>query len=229
MAAEQYRSFLASHTVIDPSSGNNDAIMLQRVGEKLVLSIKEYYKNLQDTITLVNYKWEFKLVDSKQANCWCLPGGKIAVYTGLLAVTQNEDCLAIALSHEITHDLVKHVHPKLSQPMTDQLGGLGLSVADVNDPKDPQSVKTEPNKVDPDTEGLIPFSRKQELEADRMGLQLAAMAGYNPKEGLDFWKRAKLMYVNDRPIPWIATHPLDSKRLASIPMEITHALPYYHP
>jgi predicted Zn-dependent protease len=227
MAADQYRNFLATHTVIDPSSGNHDAIMLQRVGEKLLMAIKEYYKSLPDSTTLASYKWEFKLVDSKQPNCWCLPGGKIAVYTGFLSVTQDEACLAIALSHEITHVLAKHVHPKISQPVADQLGGLGLSVSDVNQPKDPPPVNTNPDKVFPDTEGLIPFSRKQELEADRLGLQLAAMAGYDPQEGLRFWKRAKMTYVNDRPIPWITTHPLDNKRLGTIPQEISHALPYF--
>lgn len=227
MSAEQYRNFLKTQTVIDPASGNKDALMLDRVSKRLLQAISEYYKKFPDTTTLKSYKWEFKLLDSKEANCWCLPGGKIAVYTGMLAITQDEDCLAIALAHEITHDLVKHIHPNLPQPVTDQLGGLGLAVADVNDPKEPQPAKTNPKKEDPDTEGLIPFSRKQELEADSIGLQLAAMAGYDPTKGLEFWKRAKNSVAGDRPIPWITAHPLDSKRLAAIPQEINHAIPYF--
>src|SRR3954447_16611021 len=163
-AKTQYRQFLAQNTVVSPNN-NKDAEMVQRVGSRIANAITQYYKSKGQGDVLNGYKWEFNLVQNKEVNAWCMPGGKVVVYTGILPVTQNEAALAVVLGHEITHAVAGHGRERMSQSMLAQ----GLQIAgDVALSKDPQTVNIFNNVYGPAAQVgvLLPNSRNQEYEAD---------------------------------------------------------------
>lgn len=131
MAAQEYRTFLTQNKVVT-STANKDAEMVRRVGQRITNAITQYYTSKGQANLLDGYQWEYNLVDSKDVNAWCMPGGKIVVYTGLLPITQNEAALAVVVGHEVTHALAKHGNERMSQGMIQQLGGVALGVALAN-------------------------------------------------------------------------------------------------
>ena len=227
MATEQYKQFLSANKVVSQTSGNKDAEMVRRVGQRIATAITNYYAQQGLSKELDGYKWEYNLVDSKEVNAWCMPGGKIVVYTGLLAVTQNETALAIVLGHEITHALAKHGNERMSQAMVQQLGGVALSVAVANQPTETQSLFMNAYGIGSNVGALLPFSRKQEYEADRLGLRFAAMAGYDPREAIAFWQRMKAASGGNKTPEILSTHPIDDNRIAKLQEEMPDALTYY--
>lgn len=224
MALVQYKSFLASNKVVAMTS--SDAEMVRRVGQRLAVAVKQYYKNKRVSNNLDNYQWEFNLVDNKEVNAWCMPGGKVVVYTGLLAVTQNETALAIVLGHEITHAVLGHGSERMSQQMAAQglgaLGGvaLGGNTQAVNIFNSVYGLGAQYGE-------LLPNSRKQELEADHYGLIFAASAGYNPQMALEFWTRMANLGNNQKPPAFLSDHPSDEERIQKIREIMPEALQYY--
>ncbi len=223
MALTQYKEFLSTNTVI--SSGNADQVMVKRVGNRIATAITQYYKEHAAGDELIGYKWEFNLVDSKEVNAWCMPGGKVVVYTGLLKVTQNETALAIVLGHEITHAVAGHGRERMSQ----QLLAQGIQTAgNVALGTNAQAVNIFNQVYAPATQlgVLLPFSRKQETEADHYGLIFAAMAGYNPEEAIPFWTRMAAM-GGDKPPVFLSDHPADQDRIDKLKALMPEALNYY--
>lgn len=229
MASEQYREFLAANKVVTEFSGDKNFELLQKVGKRLTEAINSYYTNLGLSKELEGYKWEYNLVDSKEINAWCMPGGKIVVYTGLLPITENETALAIVLGHEITHALARHGNERMSQGMVQQLGGVALTVAVANQPSETQGLFLNAYGISSDVGALLPFSRKQEFEADRLGLRFAAMAGYDPQESIVFWERMEKTFGKNRAPEILSTHPIDDKRIEKLKEEMPEALTYYKP
>jgi predicted Zn-dependent protease len=226
-AVSQYRSFLSQNKVVS-STSNKDAEMVKRVGNRIANAITRYYKQKGLENELAGYNWEFNLVESPEVNAWCMPGGKVVVYTGLLNVTQNEAALAIVLGHEITHAVAHHGQERISQELLAQgIGVVGNVFTSGN-----QSENNIFNAVFAPTAQvgvLLPNSRNQEYEADHYGLIFAAMAGYNPREAIPFWERmAKLNDKNSTP-EILSSHPLDSKRIRKIESFMPEALKYYQP
>jgi predicted Zn-dependent protease len=138
---------------------------------------------------LKGYEWEFNLVDNKDINAWAMPGGKVVVYTGILPITQNEEGLAVVLGHEIAHAIAQHGNERMSQQLVQQLGGMALQVALANKPQQTQDIFLTSYGIGSTVGAILPFSRKEELEADKFGLFFSAMAGYNPQEAVPFWQR----------------------------------------
>lgn len=226
-AVSQYRSFLSEHKVISPSA-NKDAEMVRRVGRRIANAITEYYKSKGLSHALDGYNWEFSLVQSPEVNAWCMPGGKVVVYTGLLNVTQNEAALAIVLGHEITHAVAHHGQERISQAMLAQ--GIGVA-GDIFTQGD-QKANNIFNAIYAPTAQigvLLPNSRQQEYEADHYGLIFAAMAGYNPREAIPFWERMAALKGGQQTPEILSSHPLDSKRIKALKGYIQEALKYYHP
>ncbi|MBN8834932.1 MAG: peptidase M48 [Niastella sp. SCN 39-18] len=226
-AVTQYRSFLSENKVISASS-SKDAEMVKRVGTRLAAAIKDYYTKEGKGAALEGYNWEFNLVDSKEINAWCMPGGKVVVYTGLLAVTQNEAALAIVLGHEITHAIAGHSNERMSQVTIAQ----GLQVAgNIFTQNKAQANAIFNNVYGPAAQVgvLLPNSRKQEYEADHYGLIFAAMAGYNPKEAIPFWKRMAAASQGNAPPEFLSSHPADANRIAQLEKFMPEALKYYKP
>jgi predicted Zn-dependent protease len=227
MAVQQYQQFLSENKVVS-SSADRDAEMVRRVGQRLSNAVEKYFasKGLQDQ--LKGYKWEYNLVDNKQANAWCMPGGKIVVYTGLLPYTRNEAALAIVLGHEITHAVFQHGNERMSQQMLAQGLGSALSVALTNQPAATQNIFLQAFGVG-STLGILKFSRADESEADHYGLIWAAMGGYNPQEAIPFWERMAQQSNSSRPPVFLSDHPSDEKRIADIKKWMPEAMKYYKP
>ncbi len=225
MALVQYKTFLDNNKVV--ASANTDAEMVRRVGQRIATSVKQYYKNKGLPNALNKYKWEFNLVDSKEVNAWCMPGGKVVVYTGLLGVTQNETALAIVLGHEITHAVVGHGSERMSQEMAAQgLGAIGGIAIGANSKA--ANIFNSVYGIGAQYGVLLPNSRKQELEADRYGLIFAASAGYNPQAAIEFWTRMANLGNNQKPPAFLSSHPSDEERIQKIREIMPEALQYYN-
>ena len=226
LAKTEYLKFLSTSKVVS-STASKDAEMVTRVGSRIANAITQYYKQKGLAHELDNYKWEFNLVDSKEINAWCMPGGKVEVYTGILPVTQNEAALAIVLGHEITHADAGHGRERMSKAMVAQ--GI-QAVGNVALGRNPQAVNIFNSVYAPSAQlgVLLPNSRKQELEADHYGLIFAAMAGYNPQEAIAFWQRmAKL--GGEKPPVFFSDHPADADRIEKLQGFMPEALSYYQP
>jgi len=227
MAKQEYQTFLSANKVVS-TSNNRDAEMVTRVGSRIAAAIKKYYDGLGQTSVLEGYQWEFNLVENKEVNAWCMPGGKVVVYTGLLPITQNEAALAIVLGHEITHAVAQHGSERMSQGLLQQLGGVALQIAVANKPAETQNLFLSAYGVGSTVGGILPFSRKEENEADKYGLYFAAMAGYNPQEAIPFWERMNAA-GGAKPPEFLSDHPSDETRIANIKANMPQALKYYQP
>ena len=225
MAQQEYRSFLSSNKVIGKNA-SRDAEMVNRVGMRIAGAIKSYY-GAQSSV-LDGYNWEFNLVDNKEANAWCMPGGKVVVYTGLLPITQNETALAIVMGHEITHALAQHGSERMSQGLLQQLGGTALDAALSSKPQETRNVFLTAYGAGTTVGAILPFSRKQESEADKYGLYFAAMAGYNPQEAIPFWQRMSKAATGARPPEFLSDHPADEKRIEQLKEVMPEAMKYYN-
>jgi len=227
LATQEYQAFLNTNNVIN-SSNNRDAEMVRRVGTRISAAITSFYDKKGYTAVLDGYHWEFNLVDNKEANAWCMPGGKVVVYTGLLPLTQNEVGLAIVMGHEIAHAVAQHGSERMSQALLQQLGGVALQVAVANKPAETQNLFMTAYGIGSTVGGILPFSRKEESEADKYGLYFAAMGGYNPQEAIPFWERMSAA-GGAKPPEFLSTHPSDQTRMEKIKGYMPQALKYYNP
>jgi predicted Zn-dependent protease len=228
MAETQYRQFLSTNKVVS-SSGNRDAEMVTRVGQRVTRAVEEFFRQKGQADALSGYKWEYHLVDSKEVNAWCMPGGKIVVYTGLLPITQNEAALASVMGHEVGHAVFNHGNERMSQGIIQQGLGAGLSVALANKPAATQNLFMTAFGLGSQVGVMLPFSRKHELEADRYGLIFAAMAGYNPQEAVNLWERMEKASSGQKPPEFLSTHPSEGRRIDQLKKYMPEALQYYKP
>ncbi|SEN52397.1 Peptidase family M48 [bacterium A37T11] len=206
--------------------GTADAQMLQRVGSRVASAITTYLKN-SGYGNQYNYNWEFNLIQSPEVNAWCMPGGKVAVYTGILPVTKTDAGLAAVLGHEIGHAIAKHSSERASQTMAAQIGAVAVDAATAKQTGITRNLINNLYGVGGQV-GLLKFSRDQESEADKMGLIFMAMAGYDPNEALKFWERmANTQKGGQAPPEFLSTHPSDSRRIADIQRLLPQAMKYY--
>lgn len=227
MSLTQYKQFLSENKVV--AADKTNAEMVKRVGQRIATAITQYYQQKGLSNEISGYKWEFNLVESKEVNAWCMPGGKVVVYTGILPLTQNEDALAIVLGHEITHAVAGHGRERMSQAMLAQGLQVAGNVALANDTK---TVNIFNNVFGPTAQlgVLLPNSRSQELEADHYGLIFAAMAGYNPQEAIPFWTRMQNLSKGGSETPtFLSDHPSDAARIQKLKDLMPEALTYYKP
>jgi predicted Zn-dependent protease len=227
MAVDQYRAFLSEHEVLDPAT-NRDAALVRRVGARIAEAVNEYYTGQGQPEVLEGYEWEFNTISSDQANAWVMPGGKVAVYTGLLKITQNEDALAIVMGHEIAHAVAQHGSERMSQAMVQQLGGIALDVALSQQPQQTRDLFLISYGLGSQVGAILPWSRQQELEADRFGLRFAAMAGYDPREAVPFWQRMSEA-GGASPPEFLSTHPASNRRIRELEKLMPEAMQYYKP
>lgn len=226
-ALTEYRSFLSQNKVLS-GTVNKDAEMVTRVGTRISKAITDYYTQKGLANELNGYKWEFNLVESKEVNAWCMPGGKVVVYTGLLSISQNEAALAVVMGHEITHAVAHHGNERMSQGALAQ----GLEIAGNIFTSGNQKANTLFTNIFAPTAQvavLLPNSRNQEYEADHFGLNFAAMAGYNPREAIPFWQRMNAAAGSGKPPEFLSTHPSDENRIAKLQGYMDEALTYYKP
>lgn len=213
LAVGQYKTFLDSNTVLPAT--NKDAVMVKKVGNRIVEAIKKYYAEKGLSSELDGYAWEVNLVKNNEINAWCMPGGKIVVYTGLLQVTKNEASLAVVMGHEIAHALARHGSERMSQAMVQQGLGIGLSIALSSKPALTQDIFNSAYGI---ASGIAmpAFSRSNELEADKYGLRFSSLAGYDPREAIAFWQRMSAAGSGGNTFNLLSTHPSDAVRIAEL-------------
>lgn len=223
LSNQEYTKYMAS---AKKSTNAANTAMVQRVGQKLATAVETYLKNNGYANDVKNYSWEFNLVQDNSANAFCMPGGKIVVYEGLLPYTQNETSLAIVLGHEIAHAVAKHSAEQLTKQQNQQVGTNILGNV-LN-----QTVGNGVGNVASAVAGQyfsfrnLKYSRDNETEADYMGLIFAAMAGYDPQQAIPFWQRmSQGSSSNQNDI--FSDHPSDAKRIAALQKEMPTALKYY--
>ncbi len=224
LASTQYRTFLTENKV---SADAADAAMVKRVGLRIQRAVEQYVaqNNLQGQLD--GYQWEFNLVDNKEANAWCMPGGKVVVYTGILPLTRDENGLAVVLGHEISHAVARHGAERMSDQLVTQAGGQVLSAALSQNPTQTKNMFLSAVGVGSQL-GMLHFSRTQESEADHLGLIFMAMAGYDPRGALPFWQRMAAKSQNSTP-GLFSDHPTDATRIADIERLLPEAEKYYKP
>lgn len=224
MSITEYSKFLQTHKVCDENDPRDQ--LVKRVGNKIKDAIIQYLKDHGNSKRVENYVWEFHCVEEETINAWCMPGGKVVVYTGLLPVTKDEASLAIVLGHEIGHAVARHGNERMSEQMVVQGLGTGLAIATMNKPAATRDLFLKAYGVGSGLE-LLSYSRKQESEADKLGLVFAAIAGYDPHIAVEFWKRMAAQSNGQKPPELLSTHPSDEQRIKDIEAFLPEAMKYY--
>lgn len=223
-------SFQQYTDVLKKSKLSNDPAkveVVKRVGERIARASEDFLRESKMESDIKNYKWEFNLIeDDKVVNAWCMPGGKVAVYTGILPFTQDETGLAVVMGHEVAHAMAKHGNERMSQALLAQVGGVGLSVAVAKQPAQTQQIFLGVYGVTANVGFMLPYSRLHESESDRIGLVLMAKAGYDPREAIPFWQRMNEK-GGGRPPEFLSTHPAPETRITQIKSHIPEAMKYY--
>lgn len=211
MAFQQYSEFLSENKVV---KGTADANMVKSVGQKIASAAERYLTANGYAGYLADYRWEYNLVDSKDVNAWCMPGGKIVVYTGILPITKNEAGLAAVMGHEVAHALANHGQQRMSGDQLQQLGAVGVGVATANSKN--ADIFNTAYGLGSNIGVMLPFSRSHETEADHIGLILMAMAGYEPAVSAELWQRMQAQENGNTPPEFLSTHPSSATRIQNI-------------
>jgi predicted Zn-dependent protease len=224
MSFQQYDEFLKSSEL---SQNQQQTQMVKRIGARIQHAVEQYFTEKNMAAELKNYAWEFNLVESKEVNAWCMPGGKVVVYTGILPITQDETGLAVVMGHEIAHAIAGHGNERMSQGLLTELGGLALMKALEQKPEQTKQLWMTAFGVGAQFGVLLPYSRLHENEADHLGLIFMAMAGYDPNKAVEFWQRMAAMKGGQAPPEFMSTHPSDETRIKKIKAAIPEAMKYY--
>ena len=224
LSTQQYQEFMKTAKLSTNAANTN---MVKRVGQNLATAVTNYLNANGMSADVQNFKWTFNLVQNKEANAWCMPGGLICVYEGILPLTQDEPSLAIVLGHEIAHAVARHSAEQMSTKIKQQygmqigaavLGGMGVGA---NTSSIIQAVAAQGFNFK-----NLSYSRNHESEADHMGLIFAAMAGYDPQVAVSFWQRMAAASNNQRS-EFFSDHPSDATRIKQIQGWMPEALKYY--
>jgi len=224
MSTMQYQQFLQENKV---SHDQRSVAMVQRVGKDIQGAVERYFRQQGQADALKGYAWEFNVVESKEVNAWCMPGGKVVFYSGIIPVCKDETGIAVVMGHEVAHAVAKHGAERMSQEMLAQLGGTALSVALASKPQETQNLWMTAFGVSAQYGALLPISRAQESEADHLGLVFMAMAGYDPNAALGFWQRMATASSGQAPPEILSTHPSDETRIRKIQEHLPEAMQYY--
>jgi predicted Zn-dependent protease len=224
MSFQQYGQFLKENKV---STNMETSRMVKRVGKDIQLAVERYMQKNNLSDRLEGYIWEFNLVESDQVNAWAMPGGKVVVYSGILPVVQDDKGLAVVLGHEIAHAIAEHGNERMSQELLRTAGAVGLMVAMDKEPAETKALWMGVYGVGTQIGIMLPYARTHESESDRLGLIFMAMAGYDPHEAPEFWKRMSASKEGQAPPEFLSTHPSDETRINNLNSWIPEAMEYY--
>jgi predicted Zn-dependent protease len=223
MGLTQYKQFITENKL---STNKEQTAMVKRVGNNIARAVEKYMSDNGYASHLKGFDWEFNLVEDKTPNAWCMPGGKVVFYTGILPLTQNEEGLAVVMGHEIAHAVAKHGNERMSHQMGVQLGGAALSVALQEKPEQTQQIYMSVFGLGAQYGFMLPYSRTHEKEADKLGVIFMALAGYHPQAAVPFWERMAAM-GGPKPPEFLSTHPADETRIKELKALIPEAIKYY--
>ena len=224
MSFQQYDEFLKSHKI---STNKEQVRLVKRVGNRIQKAVEEYFVERDMSYQLKDYAWEFNLVESSEVNAWCMPGGKVVVYTGILPMTKDEAGLAVVMGHEIAHAIAAHGNERMSQGLAVQMGGMALSTALAEKPGKTRQLWMAAFGLGSQFGVMLPYSRLHESEADHLGLVFMAMAGYDPNHAIGFWQRMAQGKGGKAPPEFMSTHPASETRISKIRALIPEVMPYY--
>lgn len=211
MAFAQYNQFLTENDVVTNTS---EAKMITKVGQRISTAAERWLTANGYAGYLKDYKWEYNLVKDETVNAWCMPGGKIVFYTGILPITQTERGVAVVMGHEVAHALADHGAQRMSAGTLQQLGAVAGNIA-IQDPQN-RNIFNQAYGLGSTVGIMLPFSRSHETEADRIGLQIMAIAGYDPVEAAELWKRMKANSGGEAPPEFMSTHPSNDTRISNL-------------
>jgi predicted Zn-dependent protease len=217
---QQYGEFLAENTVISDTA---EARLVERVGNNIRIAAEKWLASEGQNDYLAGYLWEYKLVLDDTVNAWCMPGGKIVVYTGILQVTESEAGLATVMGHEVSHALLNHGQQRMSASILQQIGAVGLDIATAGKSVETQELAMTIYGAGSEMFGMLPFSRQHESEADKIGLYLMAIAGYSPDEAVPFWQRMSALSGGSSAPEFLSTHPSHETRISDLTKWIPEA------
>ncbi len=222
LALTSYKEFISKSEVIPVTDSRSQ--QLEMVGNKMAKAANDLFgKKYKDRVKTM--KWEYKLVQKSEVNAWCMPGGKIVFYTGILPYTQDEAGMAVVMGHEMAHAIAKHGNERLSQQLAIFMGGVALDVALQNNPEETKEIFKSLYGIS-STMGALAYSRKHEYEADKIGLVIMAKAGYDPRKAIEFWERMSQKSGSSIP-QFLSTHPSDENRIKEMKKFMPTALKFY--
>ncbi|HMN05998.1 MAG TPA: M48 family metallopeptidase [Flavobacteriales bacterium] len=225
MSLTEYQGFLKANPPLPPTDPR--VKMVRTIGERLANAATAYLTENGAAKRVSDFSWEFNVVDDPTVNAWCMPGGKVVVYTGLLPVTQDTEGLALVIGHEIAHAIARHGNERMSQLLAMQGAGITLQVLLSEKPSTASNLFLQAFGVGGQL-GMLAYSRKHETEADKMGLVFMAMAGYDPRVAPKFWERMAAQ-GGAKPPELLSTHPNDERRIRDLEAYMPEALKYYKP
>jgi predicted Zn-dependent protease len=212
MGLTNYKSFLDTVPVV---KAGDPLQMVKKSGTKISNAVEKFLKENGFEDRLKDFSWEFNLVNDATINAWCMPGGKVVFYSGILPLCENESGVAVVMGHEIAHAVARHGNERMSQGLVAQLGGMALDVAMKEQPEQTRNIFLSAYGVGAQIGLVLPYSRKHEYEADKLGLIFMTMAGYNPQEAVKFWQR--MSAAGGAKVPeFLSTHPMDTKRIEAL-------------
>ncbi|MEM9000089.1 MAG: M48 family metallopeptidase [Bacteroidota bacterium] len=212
-AFAQYDQFLNENKVV---KGTSDAQLITKVGQRIASAAERWLSSNGYPGYLKDYQWEYNLVDDETVNAWCMPGGKIVFYTGILPICKGETGIAVVMGHEVAHALADHGAQRMSAGTLQQVGAVGVAVATSEQSAETQNTWMQAYGIGSQIGGMLPFSRSHETEADRIGLQIMAIAGYNPDEAANLWRRMKANSRGEAPPEFMSTHPSNDTRISNL-------------
>jgi predicted Zn-dependent protease len=225
MSYSQYDQFLKENKLSDDAEAT---ATVKRVGGRIKTAVETYFRREGMSSRLDGYAWEFNLVESDQVNAWCMPGGKVVFYEGIMPICKDEAGVAVVMGHEVAHAVAEHGNERMSQGLLAQGGAVLLSKAIEDKPDQTQQLWMTAFGLGAQVGVLLPFSRTQESEADHLGLVFMAMAGYDPRTAVDFWQRMAAE-GGAKPPEFLSTHPADETRIREIEEHLPEAMQHYSP
>ena len=209
------------------ANGTADGQKVQRVGVKIKNAVEKYMRENGMADEISNFAWEFNLIKDNTVNAWCMPGGEVAFYTGIMPICQDETGIAVVMGHEVAHAIAQHGNERMTHSMMQEFGAVALSVALAEKPEQTQSMFMTAYGIGSQVGVMLPFSRTHETEADKLGLIFMAMAGYNPKEAPKFWERMAAQ-GGGAPPEFLSTHPSHDTRIKNLNAFMPEAMKYYN-
>ncbi len=223
LSLTNYNDFLKANKL---STNHEQIAIIKRVGAKMSAAVEKYLTENGFADRVADFKWDFNLVESNELNAWCMPGGKVVFYTGIMPITKNDAGVAVVMGHEIGHAVARHGNERMSQQLVQQYGSVALSELIKTKPQETQSIFMTAYGLGTQYGVMLPYSRQQEYEGDKLGLIFMAMAGYNPSEAISFWERMAANSTSRVP-QFLSTHPVEENRIAAIKAFLPEAMKFY--
>ena len=224
MSATAYSDFLSENPALPAS--NPQSQQVERVGLRISKAVETYLNENGYEDIAKQFKWQFHTVQDPTVNAWCMPGGRVVFYTGILPICQDDAGIAVVMGHEVAHAVAHHGNERMSQQIGIQAAGMTLDVLTQQEPQLTRELLMQSYGIGTGL-GSLAFSRKHESEADKLGLVFMAMAGYDPREAPQFWTRMSQNSGGGAPPEWLSTHPADERRIKDLNNYMPKALKYY--